>query len=343
MLKYLKNENGWAMVLVLLIIIIVPILGTTLYMYSSSAINNAQKYQDIEQARYLARSGAEAVMKVWKDNMEAGTPMDVDQEIQTVYYLPGGVFSLTNTDDTALGTVNVSIVEGSKTNSYRIISTGVIAGITQHFTISVITPITFGSDLGWYTDNTSTLLPFSNSAAKFETEGVVTIERNADLGEPEDYGFTLTQGTELELAADTIIFNNPVDVFDESYYGYSNSLRETTLKITADKIVFDDIEIGYVKGTSRSTPNELIQYSTIIVDGDVVYFKNDVAIKVLTNTFRGNGAYKGTTPSTQYIPAGSYYIGGSSDGVDLIEWSGNLTKITDVFDENYIAPSSLSA
>lgn len=340
MSRYLKNENGWAMVLVLLIIIIVPILGATLYMYSSSAISNAQKYQDIEQARYLARSGAEAVMKLWKDSIDAGETVDVNQSIQTVYYLPNGTFSLDNTDGNALGTIDVSIVEGSKPDSYRIVATGTIAGITQYFTISVTTPIATGDDLNWFTENSSALLPFSNSSSILETDGTVTVERDPDLGDPEDYGFTLLQGTALELVADTIIFKNLIDLFDNTN---SFNAIETTLTVTADKIVFENLEIGYAKGTSSTTLDEITQYSTVIVKGDVVYFKNDVAIKEMANTYKSNGTYKKTTTSTTYIPAGSYYINGSAAGVDLIEWTGNLTKITDVFDSNYIAPTGLSS
>ena len=38
MLKFIKNKNGWAMTLVMILIAVVPLLATALYMYASNSI-----------------------------------------------------------------------------------------------------------------------------------------------------------------------------------------------------------------------------------------------------------------------------------------------------------------
>jgi hypothetical protein len=61
--KLLKNEKGYALVLVLIIMIIFFMLGTVLIAVSTSQVKEAVKQQERVQAYYLAYSGANAVVE----------------------------------------------------------------------------------------------------------------------------------------------------------------------------------------------------------------------------------------------------------------------------------------
>lgn len=362
MLKYLKNKKGWAMTLVLIIIVVVPILGTTLYMYSSSAMKYAQIYKDREQARYLARSGAEAVMKIWKASAEVGVDITY-QSIETVYYHPNGTFTLE--EEGALGAIDVVIGPGDVDNSYRIAATCQIENIVQTFTV-ITSPITTADDLtnSWYVvDYQSDPLELSSgsisttmeiegttySATKFEEDGVVTITRPKVNGI--DEGFTVAPDSKLELSADAIFFSNDLILFDKDDR-HDDTI--TALKINATYTVFE----GRVTlGSLYTKTGVLIQYGTLIlettddksieIDGEtysMVYF--DEGVYSASNKWKGN---KVELLEPQIIPPGGYYVKKIDGGLDLISWfysqnnSDEKNSLIEMEpdDENIAVPSAL--
>lgn len=346
MLKYLKNKNGWAMVLVLIIIIVIPILGTTLYMYSSSAMNYAQKYKHIEQARYLARSGAEAVMTKWKESIEKGEPFKYTS-IDTVYYYADGTFSLDASIDEMehIGEINVTISEGDVTDSYKIFATGEIHGATQTFSIRTTTAVVVANNnsIGWFTETSqSSPLPFNDidQTTLHIAEGVITVARHTDYS---SYGFTVSDNTTVKLVADAIFFEDSINIFDSED---TSSGDKTTLGVDAKTIVFNsDIELGYVKkvyedGTDRES--EYLQYSTVIVNGEMVYFSEKVNITKVTITVKKKNTL--TKIKHDDINAGSYYINGGVIGVDLVDYSessDDRLEEMDTNDDNKVVPTEI--
>ncbi len=59
--KYLGDEKGWALPLVLLVMAVLTILGTTLWLISMTDLQHVSLEEKKMQAHYYARSGAELV------------------------------------------------------------------------------------------------------------------------------------------------------------------------------------------------------------------------------------------------------------------------------------------
>ncbi len=57
------NEKGWALPLVILIMVVATLLGTALWQYSMVDLKHAKREESKMQAHYYARSGAELVAK----------------------------------------------------------------------------------------------------------------------------------------------------------------------------------------------------------------------------------------------------------------------------------------
>lgn len=55
------NEKGWAMPLVLTVMVVVTLLGTALWQYSMTDLKHVSIEEKRMQAHYLARSGAQLV------------------------------------------------------------------------------------------------------------------------------------------------------------------------------------------------------------------------------------------------------------------------------------------
>ena len=66
----LKNEHGWAMPLVLMVIVVITLLGTALWAYSMADLKQVTREEKRMQAYYLARSGAELVADLDKGEDE---------------------------------------------------------------------------------------------------------------------------------------------------------------------------------------------------------------------------------------------------------------------------------
>jgi hypothetical protein len=61
--KYLKNDKGSVLVMVLIIMLVATVLGTTLLQVSVAETKFSEKNEDKSQAYYIARAGAESVAK----------------------------------------------------------------------------------------------------------------------------------------------------------------------------------------------------------------------------------------------------------------------------------------
>ncbi len=59
--RFVKNEKGWALPLVLIVIVVITILGSTLWLISMTDLKQVSIEKNRMQAHYYARSGAELV------------------------------------------------------------------------------------------------------------------------------------------------------------------------------------------------------------------------------------------------------------------------------------------
>ncbi|MEW5922009.1 MAG: pilus assembly PilX N-terminal domain-containing protein [Bacillota bacterium] len=76
MKNLLKNEKGLALPLVLIVMLILTLLGTALWHYSTSEAMQVSQYEKRLQAHYLARSGAES-LAAWINDHIAAQPEKV--------------------------------------------------------------------------------------------------------------------------------------------------------------------------------------------------------------------------------------------------------------------------
>ena len=74
----LNNQNGAAMMLALIVMMVLAVLGTALWHVAMNETLHASIDQKSRQAYYLARTGAEAGMGVWmREERVAHKPVGV--------------------------------------------------------------------------------------------------------------------------------------------------------------------------------------------------------------------------------------------------------------------------
>ncbi len=340
MKKYLGNNKGWAMALVIVLLAIVPIFVVALYTYSSTSTKIVLKQIEIERARYLARSGMEAAVYVWQDSELDAKPTG---SLERVYLTADGVFARQSTlgaDAIAasLGYVDVTITFNNDNSSDEYLTTkieaeGIAEGTGSRMTATSL-PYLDGDSTGWYNNNSGEFNtsngdisrtiadPIGATVTYFDLEGVVTCDANG--------AFTFQDG-ETGILVDTIFFNDPVDLTDGN---------DKLLFITAKKVIFRD-EVNLSDGGD---------YESLILHAAALN-----AIEVAGKTGKYGAVYFGgdvTLNGSTIIPAGTnYYYKSRTDGVDLVSWANGVYSADDsIFwmipssgDQNAFTPSEASS
>src|SRR5690554_1691703 len=98
MKKYLKNRNGGALIMVILVMLILTILGSAVLRIAAAENIFAAKNEDKLQAHYIARSGAVAVAEYM---IQLGEIPDgfVGNTSSTNYQIGGGEFTVSINKD----------------------------------------------------------------------------------------------------------------------------------------------------------------------------------------------------------------------------------------------------
>lgn len=309
MRRYLENQKGWAMALVVVLLAIVPIFVVALYSYSMASTKIVMKQIELERARYLARSGMEGAVYVWQDAELDSKPTGT---LERVYLTADGVFARQSTLGAeaianSLGYVDVTITFNNDTTSdeyltTRIESLGIAEG-TGSVMVGTSLPYLNGDATGWYNDNSgefgtsngeitkSISDPESTTITYFDLEGVVT----CDAKNP----FTFQDGN-TGILVDTVFFNDPVDLTDGN---------DKLLFITAKKVIFrDDIYLS----------------SSVDYESLILHAASANAIEVDGKTGKYGAVYFGgdvILDGVIIINAGTnYYYKSRADGVDLVAW-----------------------
>ncbi|MBN2558745.1 MAG: hypothetical protein JXB33_08335 [Clostridia bacterium] len=341
MLKHLKNNRGWAMALVVILVAIVPIFVTALYTYSMTSTKLVLKQIELERARYIARSGMEAAVYVWQDASMDAKPSG---SMERVYMKSDGTFlrqsqlSAEQIANDTLGYVDVSIVfnNDSLSNEYLTtkITANAIAGDSGQIMSATSLPYQHGDLTNWYNDTSGVFNtsngeisksisdPVATNITYFDLEGVVTCDTK------DKDGFTFQNGN-TGILVDTLFFDDVVDLTAGS---------DKILFITARKVIFRDKVLLSDGSDYETLILHAVSQNAIDVSGTkygAVYFKGDV-----------------TVDGTTVINAGSnYYYKSRSDGVDIIKWAtGGYGTDQDVFipipssgDQNNFTPTEASS
>ena len=222
---FLNSNNGWAMPLAILIVLVTALLSGALFAYAMTDIKAVKSDETREKARYLARSGAEAAIKDWMNHPLNGK---IAGSIDTVYLSKDSngkeIFTLTQ-PATDMGRMNVTIIKekdssGKETGSYIFEGTATVDGITQKAT-AISSPYKVGLDEKWYdasgnviTDNTKiepitiTNHPWFGNASfnllYHEFKGVVNCDRDLNMQNDDSKN-------KIGFVAQSIFYNGSVD------------------------------------------------------------------------------------------------------------------------------------
>jgi len=121
-----KEEKGYALPLVLIVMVVLFILGTALIQYATTEAVQVSRSEKKMQAHYLARSGAEAMAEHIIDN-----PSDASD-----YFGEDGDGNITNEDGDIVGEFNVSVEEDSD-GKVIIESTGSVDDVEEKLVLTL--------------------------------------------------------------------------------------------------------------------------------------------------------------------------------------------------------------
>lgn len=150
-----KKNKGSALIVVIMVMVIMVILGTSILNISLSETIQASNEDKRLQAHYLARAGAEATLSAWKDAPSDNKPSG---ECSSVYL--NNLNEFVNVEPlNMIGKFNVTITNPDSLNTI-ISSVGMVGNVMQTTTVSITSitteitdtpgPTVSGESLNWY-------------------------------------------------------------------------------------------------------------------------------------------------------------------------------------------------
>jgi len=123
----LKDETGLALPLILVVVFVLTVLGTTLYMLSTTETRQVLHDENKMKAHYLARSGAHAVASKIINNPDIADAL-VNAGASEPYYFGDGHYR-----------VEVAYMDGANPDESKIVvkSTGVVNNISQSIDVTI--------------------------------------------------------------------------------------------------------------------------------------------------------------------------------------------------------------
>lgn len=149
-----QNEKGFAVPLAIMVMLVLILLGTALWYYSTSETLQVARAEQDMKAHYLARSG----MDITQETLRREKEQLLDAEVDAVFYFSGLLlndkeltYSLTQPSATAKDVV-IKVVWDASEKTGQIISTGYFGELTDEinckFTYYDNEPVS-AEDLGW--------------------------------------------------------------------------------------------------------------------------------------------------------------------------------------------------
>lgn len=121
-----KDSRGVALPLILMVMLILAILGSTLWQYSSRDTIQAARNEKMMQAYYIARSGADAVAQYIIDNPDG---INMKEYVDALVAAPKS--NPTKINDEINGFFEVEVTRDEESKLIIIKSTGIVDGISQ--------------------------------------------------------------------------------------------------------------------------------------------------------------------------------------------------------------------
>lgn len=272
-----KNNKGFALIVVIMVMAIMTILGTAILNISLSETKQASYEDKRLQAHYLARSGAEATLSAWEDAAIGSKPSGGCSPV----YLN----NLNEFDDDStnmIGKFEVTVTNPDSVTT-RIASVGTVGNVQQTVTVTIKEGTTTetipslgtvaGEALGWYSYNSGQINTGVNIPGP---SGKVVILKSKDgLKIPNKNSpsatFVADQMrfiSEVQILHNSIILRTKLIAFDSSVNFSNNSKGSGAL-------VFEVLDGGYIPNNSSLTGTV-----GVVFFGNVgYYFKDGVILK----------------------------------------------------------------
>lgn len=273
---FIRDEKGAAMIVALLVMIVLMLLGTALWQYSTADTIHVARDEQRMQAYYLARTGADAALQAWEESPSNAKPLGTSKTL----YLDAATGEFTENPTEEIGHFTVTITE---LNGETIIeSIGEVRGLTQKVTVKILSAYKYGHP-GWY-DETS---------GQFNTGGKepgAIIFRTKQAGNSTNA--LKNPNKTLTFCADGLFFDSPLGM----------PLNGTTY-LCAETIVFDQpIGIGKNGELFLTLPEGVTQ--------GVVFFNivtNHEEDQLVTFPISNNAYYFYDTIDVHNLISSSYY------------------------------------
>ena len=217
-----KDERGIALPVVLMVMIVLSVLGTALWQYSTADTVQVTVDEKKMQAYYLARAGAEATAQYIRNNPSSAATLINDPKTDPMYMSDG-------TNDYGNGTYEVDVT--GDPNNVKIESTGTVNDVKQTVVIT-LTP-TGGVPTTPSNARSATDLDWLNGQSHVINHGThepVVFPVSYLAGNLQDY---LKVNQDAEFEASSMYFERYVQI------------NSCTLTLHADEIIFrDDVELN---------------------------------------------------------------------------------------------------
>lgn len=270
----IRSEKGIAMPLVLIIMLVLILLGTALFAYSISDLNQAEWVESRSRAHYLARAGAESVAKSLLRNPEQITT--IRDNIGVGESLEAGEIITFDTDFFDEGEEFVVEITRVEENKMQITGTGYADGVKQNVEVMLESLEPFDG-LFYVYGREGGLLEFSNNMNNMEGDivtgygevepddldyytGIITLNDFRTYPEPTAPGLEKSGEKNLNIDNDVkIIDDNPEHAYDSIDINNKEKLiidsTTTSIEILVNTI---DMHGGGELELKTNTDNDII-------------------------------------------------------------------------------------
>ena len=335
-MNIIHNQKGFAMPLVLMVMLVISLLGTALWQYSMVETKHVDLNQKQLQAYYLAKAGAEATIAAWLKEPIGQKP--AQGTVKKIYYTKDREFVLTDPGPDKVGEVDISI-DIDEHDLTTITATAAVDGVTEQVAAttypyvdgSEVDPALYNKETGKFEPGPTNVPATVNSKnVTVKTHPLVdgAVKFNAAGSRP----LYLASNTSVGLQATVLDFQSTLNVRQ------NHNMDTGALSLAAQYIVFEsDLYTDGFYYRSWLTGDTLSYYGTVILrvpDGmgmelpgksgtyGKVFFKNAY---ITENWLLGI-----PTTNSMSMANKAYYFKKRPDGIDLIKWHrGQYTKGVD--------------
>lgn len=275
-----KKKKGAALVMVILVMAVMAILGTSILNVSLAQAKEASQEEKKMQAYYLARSGAEAALSAWENPnpSSSGKPAGIAQTVylngsnQFVDIQPEGIVRKFDVS-VALENGNTVIKSIGTVGNVAQTVTATITPTATQVTIPVTVPseVLLGHNQGWYDFNSGQIITGYHSLA----DKTKTIKFEAKKGK----GIKIPNKNSPSVTYDAykMVFTSEVQVLHNRITLISKAIS------FSGGIIFSndgkgDINLKVPAGQGISRPEGGI-WGVVYIKGKGYYFPDNVVLK----------------------------------------------------------------